>query len=285
MIAPTLAGSINLSFDNFNTQVSNDIVTVYDGSNTSAPVIGTYSGNSIPPSVISSGSTMYVTFTTNGSVTQSGWLANYTTNLPEYCVSQTNLTASTDTFSDGSGSNDYNNGTLCRWQIAPPNATSITLNFINFNVEADNDKVRIIDFASSTLLATYSGNSIPSSITSNSGELLVQFITNSSVVASGWTAYYTSTPMGIEEFGVVNDVSIYPNPSNDKLNISFSVLNEKEVLIKIFDIAGREIFDQSLISNSGIFNKVIDISELKKGLYTLRLITQSEIINKKILLK
>jgi len=66
---------------------------------------------------------------------------------------------------------------------------------------------------------------------------------------------------------------------------SFSVLNEKEVLIKIFDIAGREIFDQSLISNSGIFNKVIDISELKKGLYTLRLITQSEIINKKILLK
>ena len=285
LIAPTIAGHINLSFDYFNTEASNDVVTVYDGSNTSAPVLGTFSCDTIPPSLSSTGATMYVTFTSNGSVNLSGWQASYSATPPVYCSGQTTLTATTDTFSDGSGPNDYNNGTLCKWQIEPANAGTVTLHFLNFNTEAVVDMLRVIDPVSSSLLATYSGTSLPTDITSYSGKMLIMFITNSSNVSSGWTVYYTSTPLDVEEHSIIKNISIYPNPVNDKLNISFSVLNEKGVLLQIFDIAGREIFNEALISNSGTFNKIIDMSEMKKGIYTFRIITKSEVVIRKIVLE
>ncbi|NTW33738.1 MAG: hypothetical protein HGB12_14150, partial [Bacteroidetes bacterium] len=112
------------------------------------------------------------------------------------CSGTTNLTAASGTFSDGSGASNYNNNLSCKWLIKPVNAGSVTLNFTFFNTQSNYDKIKIYngETTSSTLLATYSGSSIPASVTSNTGKMLVYFTTNGSTTSSGWDAKYTSAP-------------------------------------------------------------------------------------------
>ncbi|MGH1335403.1 MAG: T9SS type A sorting domain-containing protein, partial [Aureispira sp.] len=74
---PQAGNKLNVDFSSFNTESGLDVLTVYDGNSTAAPVIGTYSGTSIPPSMTSSATdgSLTFTFTSDGSVVRSGWEA------------------------------------------------------------------------------------------------------------------------------------------------------------------------------------------------------------------
>jgi len=68
---------IELAFLRFNTQPSADFVTVYDGESSSSPLIGTYSGSSLPSPIQSSSGNLYVRFISDGSGTYKGFQAHY----------------------------------------------------------------------------------------------------------------------------------------------------------------------------------------------------------------
>lgn len=81
LIQPTKeAKSITLSFLAFKTESNNDVVTIYDGKDDTAPILARYSGQNIPANVTSTTGEMYIEFKTNGSVIDSGWTAKYVTN-------------------------------------------------------------------------------------------------------------------------------------------------------------------------------------------------------------
>lgn len=75
----SLSGNTNLElvFFRFNTERNYDFVYVYDGSSSSSPLIGSYNGSSLPSNVKSSSNNVFVKFTTDGSVLQSGFAAAY----------------------------------------------------------------------------------------------------------------------------------------------------------------------------------------------------------------
>jgi len=77
LLKPTNASKITLSFLSFDTESDYDYVTIYDGETTSSPVIGRFSGTSIPAPVTSSGGVMLVRFRSDASVTGPGWRAKY----------------------------------------------------------------------------------------------------------------------------------------------------------------------------------------------------------------
>lgn len=68
---------LELSFLRFQTESGYDYVKVYDGSSSSFTLIGEFDGDSLPASITSSSYELYVTFTSDGSVKKSGFLANY----------------------------------------------------------------------------------------------------------------------------------------------------------------------------------------------------------------
>ncbi|MFA4851669.1 MAG: CUB domain-containing protein, partial [Bacteroidales bacterium] len=284
LIAPACVVHINLFFDDFSTEAVNDVMTIYDGSNASAPVLATVSGTNFPSSVSSTGPTMFIKFTTNGSNTSSGWQVSYTTTFPTYC-GITTLNAASNTFTDGSGNCNYNNSAVCQWRLEPTNAGSVTLHFIDFNTEPVNDFVKIVDPVTSTVLATYSGPNIPASVTSNSGKMLIYFVCNSSITAAGWTAYYTSTPSGLEDFNTVKGLSVYPNPVNDKLHVSFDIIGVSDAQVDLININGQVACSEKVNISSGIYTKDFDVSLLAKGIYNLRIITSDETINKKVVIE
>lgn len=194
LIQPTGASIVALTFNRFETQASSDFVRVYDGTNNSAPIIGTYSGNAIPPTINSNGGSLFVEFVSNGFQNFLGWEATYSSSNNQ-CFSNLSLTAFTDTIEDGSQSLNYQNNLNCSWVIEPPSAISITLDFLNFDLDNIGDTLKIYDGNNSgtPLLAEYTGNTIPASISSTGGDMFIEFITDATLNAQGWRAVYTIT--------------------------------------------------------------------------------------------
>lgn len=73
MIEPDTTGDITLTFSEFDTEENHDFVTVYDGSDK----IGEFSGNEIPPVQTITNGKLTIVFSTNSSITNSGWEASY----------------------------------------------------------------------------------------------------------------------------------------------------------------------------------------------------------------
>lgn len=129
-------------------------------------------------------------------------------NYPYYCSGQKILTSTKGTFEDGSGPVEYyENNANCSWLISPNDSVnSITLSFIDFETETDNDSVTVYDGESESapVLGIFSGSEIPDEITSGSNKLFITFSSNASTTAKGWIASYTSNVQtwcsGITEF-------------------------------------------------------------------------------------
>ncbi|MGB1315944.1 MAG: M4 family metallopeptidase, partial [Chitinophagales bacterium] len=79
LIQPACADSIILSFSQFSTESGYDRLRIYDGINTSAPLIATLQGNSLPTDVIATSGAMYVYFQSDGSVISSGFASTWST--------------------------------------------------------------------------------------------------------------------------------------------------------------------------------------------------------------
>jgi M6 family metalloprotease-like protein len=191
---PNLA--IVLDFTRFRTEALHDSVTIYDGATTTDPILGTYSGTSLPPRTVSSGNDMLITFKTNANTTARGWSATYSTQAIPACSGQTKLTAASDTLTDGSPiSGNYIPNSNCQWLIQPPNAVSIDLSFNRFATQNNADVVTIYDGSttSAPVLGTFSGNTIPNSVSALGGNMLVEFSSNGSVQDLGWEASYISS--------------------------------------------------------------------------------------------
>ena len=66
LIQPSGGGTITLTFTSFATESGYDFVRVYGGTTTSAPLLGTFSGSSLPPVLTSAAGSMLIRFTTDG---------------------------------------------------------------------------------------------------------------------------------------------------------------------------------------------------------------------------
>lgn len=271
VIAPAGATQISLNFITFNTEATYDIVTVYDGPNDTYPVLATWWGNTLPPTITTSAGTgaMCVKFTSDASDTFSGWSANYTSVMSTpACSGLTMLTTPTGSFNDGSGSNNYTNNQQCYWYIAPPCATSVTLNFSSFNTELNYDGVVIYDsLTGTTPIATYSGTSLPASVTSSTGAMLVAFISDFSTSLQGFSANYTSTgssfcsgttSLNTSDYGVISDGSGTNNYCNNS-NCSWLIQPPNATSITLNFTA----FDLEQASTDG--NSIYDVVEVYDG--------------------
>jgi hypothetical protein len=276
---------ITLSFVRFATETG-DNVTVYDGSTTTAPVLGTFSGNTLPPNVVSTGAAMLVTFTSNGSGTANGFLAEYDCDLYKFCQSTTTLTDPTGDLSDGSGRFNYRNSSSCKWFIFPTNASSVTLTYETFNSEAGNDKLIVYDYGAGVPIDTVSGayTTPPPPVTATSGKLMLVWTSNKEVRGEGWSGYYT-TITGMEKHEAVDNLYVYPNPASDNLTVKFELDRPQTVRIDLLSLKGETVYSESHSRFTGTFNGKIDLSSLSGGVYMLRVISERGISNTKIIVR
>ncbi|TNE54855.1 MAG: T9SS type A sorting domain-containing protein [Bacteroidetes bacterium] len=78
-----------------------------------------------------------------------------------------------------------------------------------------------------------------------------------------------STPvLEIQDLDSENELLIYPNPSEDKIQIKMEMARNEPSQIQVIDFLGKEVLHQQLQENQQTTE--LDLSSLEKGIYTLR---------------
>ena len=88
------AKNITLSFKSFCTEKDNDVLKIYDGKDTSASLIGSYSGSVSPGNITSSDSFITLYFVSDKSVSCTGWEADVINNIKTPTSAKISLSAS-----------------------------------------------------------------------------------------------------------------------------------------------------------------------------------------------
>jgi hypothetical protein len=265
----------------------NDTIMIYDGDTVSAPVLATFVSGSQPGTVDTDGSRMLVTFTSDISGEDEGFLAEFSSDLPVYCSGNTSLSSQTDTITDGSGDWDYQNNTQCIWMINPAGASEVTLFFEEFATEEGYDFVKIYDLATQEVLAELTGtyDPLPDPVTSPSGKMFIVFITNYTGRDAGWSAYYQTDLVGITEKGNrINRLLVYPNPTSGMVTLEMNGSFEGYSGLVITDYTGRKVLESNIPEKNGLMK--IELNSLSSGLYFLSLEgAQAERITQKIIVR
>jgi hypothetical protein len=85
------------------------------------------------------------------------------------------------------------------------------------------------------------------------------------------------------EFGA-NQVTIYPNPASKETTIKVDLIQASEVNIKVFDSAGRLVFEESGYQERG-FVRNLDLRTMSAGLYQVQVQIGFETITKRLVKK
>lgn len=111
----------------------------------------------------------------------------------------TTTTASTGSYFDtGGASGNYSDDERSLYLIQPTGASTVTLNFSAFSLENNWDYLIVYDGSTtaSPTLATLTGTSIPSPITSTSGNILIEFRSDCATNKGGWALTWSSNGSG-----------------------------------------------------------------------------------------
>ncbi|MDD5571590.1 MAG: C10 family peptidase [Bacteroidales bacterium] len=290
LIDPTDSiATLKFTFERIGTEATDDRIIIYDGKTTAAPVLGTYSGATLPAAVTTTKPWALVTFTSDadailGDGFRLGWMSNY----PIFCTSNTNVTQPIDTIFDGSGGLDYNNNASCTWTITPSNTPlSIVIHWLTFSTEATNDKVEVWNnnVLPNVKLTTFSGTSLPSpsTYTCNTPKIKVKFLTNGTITNTGWSFWYEGVTSVQDRTGI-NTLSIYPVPANNVLNYSVMFDNVKNAKVKLINIIGETVYSENIGSFNGEYKQAIDVRNFAKGMYIMEINTDKGNMTQKVII-
>ena len=96
------------------------------------------------------------------------------------------------------------------------------------------------------------------------------------------TYFYSETSVNDSE---ISNFNIYPNPSNDCINIEFKSINAQNYSIYLVDLLGQKILLDRIDNYKGNYSYKMDLIEFAQGIYILELKSENKIYNKKIIKK
>ncbi|XP_021506337.1 procollagen C-endopeptidase enhancer 1 [Meriones unguiculatus] len=201
--------TVSLSFRVFDMELHPscryDALEVFAGSGTSGQRLGRFCGTFRPAPVVAPGNQVTLRMTTDEGTGGRGFLLWYSGRATsgaehQFCGGRMEKAQGTLTTPNWPES-DYPPGISCSWHIIAPSNQVVTLTFGKFDVEPDTycryDSVSVFNGAVSDdakRLGRFCGDKAPSPIISEGNELLVQFVSDLSVTADGFSATYRTLP-------------------------------------------------------------------------------------------
>ncbi len=76
---------------------------------------------------------------------------------------------------------------------------------------------------------------------------------------------------------------IYPNPVNDRINVQFIIPEATTVEMKLCDMMGNVLYNDSQYYTSGVHYKTLSINEFASGVYVVQVCTKNRVVSKKII--
>ena len=124
-----------------------------------------------------------------------------------------------------------------------------------------------------------------SSVASQSINRFVLFLDQG---VTNWDTYYldnfhlSSTPLNLTDVKSSNNLVVYPQPAINEILIESSIVSTNNSVLYLFDLKGELILRNDLSKKSNDERIILDISEVKSGLYLLKLQSNNQIEYQKI---
>lgn len=90
---------------------------------------------------------------------------------------------------------------------------------------------------------------------------------------------------GVSEKNIDNLIKILPNPTTDNLRISFVKEFGSSLLIKLYDVSGKIVYEDKIKNASPTLNYQIDVKSFTKGFYTIEIINEQQVVSRKLVLE
>jgi hypothetical protein len=93
------------------------------------------------------------------------------------------------------------------------------------------------------------------------------------------------TVIRLEGGTTIANLNVYPNPSRDVFNVTFTSETIQDLKVRILNLIGEELINEDLQQFIGDYTKQIDLATYPKGIYFLEVTTNDGIMNKKLILQ
>ena len=93
------------------------------------------------------------------------------------------------------------------------------------------------------------------------------------------------TVIRLEGDNTIANLEVYPNPSRDVFNVTFTSETKQTIEVRVVNLVGEIIFTENLENFVGEYTHSFNLSEYSKGVYLLELDTNNGIVNKKLILQ
>ncbi len=132
----------------------------------------------------------------------------------------------------------------------------------------------------------YNGTIIPSATSQNytptqNGDYTVEVSINN---CSAMSPPFTAVNVNIESFTASSKYSIFPNPTNGLLQINCEDVETPYIDVRIRDLIGKLIFEETLAVHNNSFNKTINLHKFDNGIYIIEIKINEVNMNDKIIL-
>ena len=192
---------VALQFEHFDSEENHDFLFVFDGPDTSSPLLLIHSGKTVPQDLLSSTSDLTVQFVTDSNSNSLGSFVVHYEFITNTRVLQCdtdedfNLNGVTGNF----GCDGYSNSVHVSWLITVPIGYTVSLHFERFDTEAASDILRVYDGDSTSdrRLGSYSGRFSAPHFDSTSNLMFIVFDSDEAITGSGFVAVYSSVDTGI----------------------------------------------------------------------------------------
>ena len=105
---------------------------------------------------------------------------------------------------------------------------------------------------------------------------------------SNWTPFiFWTQPSSIRVDGgtAIANLDVYPNPSRDIFNVSFTSEEVQNLEIRVINVVGEVVYTEDLEQVVGEYTKAVSLEEYTKGIYFLEITTNTGVVNKKLILQ
>lgn len=206
-----------------------DFIEIRDGDSESADLLGKHCGNIAPPTIISSGSVLYIKFTSDYARQGAGFSLRYEIFKTGSEDCSKNFTSPNGTIESPGFPEKYPHNLDCTFTILAKPKMEIILQFLTFDLEHDPlqvgegdckyDWLDIWDGIPHVgpLIGKYCGTKTPSELRSSTGILSLTFHTDMAVAKDGFSARYylvhqeplenfqCNVPLGMESGRIANE--------------------------------------------------------------------------------
>lgn len=278
MVAVPGARMYNFHFDRLDLN-EGDYVTIYNGPTEASGVLAHITGSDVPTQTFEvEADSVLITFVGNTNNTDHyGFLISYSTVLrSRTCSGITNLNHVWNAvISDGSEDGEnYMPETSCTWDVRHNFISGYAFGFTKFNL-GYGDFVDVYDNTGNTPMLHQRFdiyNPPVGTYTVNFKRMRVHFVSDNWDQDEGFKMEYYALA-GVEDFNGLEDLSVYPNPATDYLNIDFSLTDADNIQIRMMDLAGKVLKQSEMEGVVGTNHLRFDVNGVARGLYLMEIST------------